>query len=304
LIPAVSFTNFILLVLYSLPLLRPTICSPRRTYKSVGPNTLRPLTEPSTTSYILVSTPGQQLPAQHCNHVLSTCRTVFGMQMPLLHTRYRPLRIIWSPRPFYPAANDTRRLSLLSTREPRRPVRITAQLLRQRLPQWLLKLKELSMNNRVYYNEFSLSTTDSVQVRRLGHLPDLAQPITALLSVGRAFSLHLWCSLVSYRLLITLRGYQNVAEDLVMRHDSSSRPCPWASQTFAICSSDRAFVDNQKEKKKHIISHFRWRLIIVFFIAGGLFWYHFIFTWLRTSQGIQHGVTFLVQHLLRASRHF
>jgi hypothetical protein len=50
------------------------------------------------------------------------------------------------------------------------------------------------MNNSVYCNEFSLSTTGPVQVRRLGHLPDLVQPIAALLFVSGAFSLHSWCS--------------------------------------------------------------------------------------------------------------
>jgi hypothetical protein len=51
------------------------------------------------------------------------------------------------------------------------------------------------MNNCIYDNEFSLSAIGYVQVRRFVHLPGLVQPIAALLSIGRAFSLHLWCSL-------------------------------------------------------------------------------------------------------------
>lgn len=110
--------------------------------------------------------------------------------MPLLHTRYRPLRSIWPPWSLYPAANDSCRLPVLSTRGPWRSVRITTQLLRQWLSKRLLQLKELSMNNYLYDNGFSITTTCAVRVRRLDLLPDLLQPVTTFLFAGRAFPLY------------------------------------------------------------------------------------------------------------------
>lgn len=124
------------------------------------------------------------------------------------------------------------------------------------------------MNNCVYNNGFSLSPTGSVQFQRLGRIPHLVQPIAALIFIGRAFSLHLWCSLALLYRSFHYDDPKNGAEDFGMRHDSSSRPFPWMSQTFVICSSDRAFVDSQKRTKK-LISHFWWRLILLFFHSGG-----------------------------------
>ena len=116
---------------------------------------------------------------------------------------------------------------------------------------------------------------------------------------------------MSYWSFVGLRGYQNVAEDLDeiwngfgTNHDGTflffSHDCIGCSllnaSFFLLLTAYllnalnvlHLVVGSGIRRHQSSISHCRWSLLFCHFkLQGGLFWWHFIFTWLGTSQDRQ-----------------